>query len=80
MRLIESAAPDGPLETVVPSYLHGRVSSPHREETPTEGSLDPGLSIDPLSPPFRDPHVNRNAVLAHTHPAKPKRFDRGDFG
>ena len=45
MRLTESAAPDGPLETVVPSCLHGRVSSPHREETPREGSLDPGLSI-----------------------------------
>ena len=45
MRLIESAAPDGPLVTVVPSCLHGRVSSPHREETPTEGFLDPGLSI-----------------------------------
>ena len=45
MRLTESAAPDGPLETVVPSCLHGRVSSPHREETPTEESLDPGLLI-----------------------------------
>ena len=45
MRLTESAAPDGPLETVVPSCLHGRVSSPHREETPTEESVDPGLLI-----------------------------------
>ena len=45
MRLTESAAPDGPLETVVPSCLHGRVSSPHRKETPIEGSLDRGLSI-----------------------------------
>ena len=44
MRLIESAAPDGPLVTVVPSCLHGRVSSLRREETPTEESLDPGLS------------------------------------
>lgn len=31
VRSIESAAPEGPRETVVPSYLHGRVSSPHRE-------------------------------------------------
>ena len=52
MRLIESAAPDGPLETVVPSCLHGRVSSPHREETPTEESLDPGLLMLSSSGPM----------------------------
>ena len=39
MRLIESVAPDGPRETVVPSCLHGRVSSLNGEETPTEDPL-----------------------------------------
>ena len=44
MRPIESAAPDGPLETVVLACQHCRVSSPSREETPTEAWMDPGLS------------------------------------
>ena len=49
MRLTESEALDGPLKTVVPSFLHGRVSSSYREETPMQGSLHPALSIAPLS-------------------------------
>ena len=41
VRLPESAAPDGPLETVAVARLHDRVSSLVREETPTEGPVSP---------------------------------------
>lgn len=49
MRLLESAALDAPLETIIPSYLHGIVSSPWREEIPIQGSLQPALPIAPFS-------------------------------
>ena len=43
VRSIERAAPDGPPETVVPAYLHGRVSTLDRAETLMDESLDPFL-------------------------------------
>lgn len=43
VRSIKRAALDGPLETVVPAYLHGRVSTLNRAETLMDKSLDPSL-------------------------------------
>jgi len=54
VRPIESPAPAGPFGTVVPACMHDRVSSPNREETPTEGSLDPGLNTHQPHLPGRD--------------------------
>lgn len=45
MRPIQSVVPAGPFWTVVPAWLHGRISSLHIEETSIERHLDLGLSI-----------------------------------
>lgn len=60
---MESTATGGPLETVIPSCLYGRVSSPLREETTRGGSLDQGLSIIPEPNSFNGHHDRKNYVI-----------------